>query len=69
MYLLNYAVYKPPDSWKSTHKGFLDNSVSCKVRDELNSPHWLPTWSLLSMHAPVGSCLRHSITDMQCVRC
>ncbi|CAK0756185.1 hypothetical protein CVIRNUC_002434 [Coccomyxa viridis] len=29
VYLLNYAVYKPPDSWKSTHESFLDNSVSC----------------------------------------
>ena len=35
MYLLNYAVYKPPDSWKSTHKSFLDNSVSCGVRPTL----------------------------------
>ena len=32
MYLLNYAVYKPPDSWKATHKSFLDNSVGCGVR-------------------------------------
>ena len=32
VYLLNYAVYKPPDSWKSTHKSFLDNSIECGVR-------------------------------------
>ena len=31
MYLLNYSVYKPPDSWKSSHKSFLDNSIACGV--------------------------------------
>ena len=45
MYLLNYAVYKPPDSWKSTHESFLDNSVSCGVRPMLSS-------SALSAHLP-----------------
>lgn len=40
MYLLNYSVYKPPDSWKSTHKSFLDNSVGCGVRS-MSSPHTL----------------------------
>lgn len=31
VYLLNYSVYKPPDSWKSSHKSFLDNSIACGV--------------------------------------
>ena len=41
VYLLNYAVYKPPDSWKATHKSFLDNSISCGVR---------PSWHQLVHH-------------------
>jgi 3-ketoacyl-CoA synthase len=32
VYLLNYSVYKPPDSWKITHDTFIDNSYKCGVR-------------------------------------
>jgi 3-ketoacyl-CoA synthase len=40
VYLLNYAVYKPPDSWKSSHQNFLDNSERCGVR--FHGPAILP---------------------------
>ncbi len=32
VYLLNYAVFRPPDDWKISVQKFLDNSVRCGVR-------------------------------------
>ena len=38
VYLLNYAVFKPPDDWKISTAKFLDNSVRCGVRCTLLWP-------------------------------
>lgn len=60
MYLLNYSVYKPPDSWKATHKSFLDNSRTSGVSPTFQQvrPHFCPEAggpSVVSAALPVNS--------------
>ncbi len=57
MYLLNYSVYKPPDSWKSTHKSFLDNSVACGVSLSPAPAASLELLFLPAQHLPSHSAL------------
>ena len=63
MYLLNYSVYKPPDSWKATHKSFLDNSVGCGVSIAISIGA-----QMLSNHARLPG-KRVWLFDFQCHAC
>lgn len=58
VYLLNYSVYKPPEEWKISHEGFLDNSRRCGVSGCLARNHGCHSFVHRQEHHQSGVDLR-----------
>ena len=61
VYLLNYSVYKPPDSWKATHKSFLENSIISGVRPILQQVRSHPCLEAGAPSPERSTACRHSL--------